>query len=129
MLKKYIKHTIRAKQAMKKNIEYYPSSGNVFKDGGLQDPEDALAKANLILKIDRLIKQKKLTQKDAAKLLGTTQPKISALLRGKLSSFTFDLLFQYLRKLDQSIEISTTIKTGTRADLSIRDTETRTPAH
>ena len=92
---------------MKNKIEHSPSSGNVFKDGNIPDPNLALKKAELISKIDQLITQRKLTQKDAAKLLGTTQPKISALLRGRLSSFTFDLLFQYLDRLNQNIEIST----------------------
>lgn len=105
---------------MKTKIEHYPSTGNVFKDGNIQDHELALKKAELIMKIDQLIIQKKLTQKEAAKLLGTTQPKISALLRGKLSSFTFDLLFQYLTKLNQMIEISTKEKRHDAADYEHR---------
>lgn len=92
---------------MKNKIEHYPSSGNVFKDGNIPNPELALRKAELIMKIDQIISERKLTQKEAAKLLGTTQPKLSALLHGKLSSFTFDLLFQYLNRLNQIIEIST----------------------
>lgn len=97
---------------MKNKIEHYPSSGNVFKDGNIPDSHLALKKAELILKIDQIIAHRNLTQKDAAKLLKTTQPKLSALLSGNLSSFTFDLLFQYLDRLNQSVEISTKDKTS-----------------
>jgi predicted XRE-type DNA-binding protein len=87
--------------------EYSISSGNVYKDTGMPDPDTALAKAKLVLQIDKIIEEKGLTQKEAAKILGTTQSKVSTLLRGRLSSFTFDLLFAYLKKLNQNIEIST----------------------
>ncbi len=87
--------------------KYTVSSGNIFKDTGIPNPEVALAKSKLILQIDRIIEQQGLTQKEAAKILGTTQSTVSALLRGRLSSFTFDLLFNYLNKLNQNIEIST----------------------
>jgi predicted XRE-type DNA-binding protein len=82
-------------------------SDNIFKDAGIPDPEVALAKSKLILQIDSIIERHGLTQEEAAKILGTNQPTVSALLRGRLSSFSFDLLFKYLNKLNQSVEIST----------------------
>ena len=88
--------------------KYTVGSDNIFRDSNIPNPETALAKAKLVLQIDKLIEQKGLTQKEAAKLLGTTQSKISALLSGRLSSFTFDLLFTYLNKLNRNVEISTT---------------------
>lgn len=60
------------------------SSSNVFKDLGLANPEERLAKAELAYQINRLIQKKELTQKEAGQLLGIDQPKISALKQGRL---------------------------------------------
>ena len=65
---------------MKKKIVYEESSGNVFADLGVENPEEALAKSELARQIAKLIKKKKLTQKRAAEILGIDQPKISALI-------------------------------------------------
>ncbi len=90
---------------MKKKIEYEISSGNVFADLGLPNPEELLAKAELARQINNLIKQKKLTQEAAGKLLGIDQPKISALGKGKLSGFSLERLFKFLNLLGQDITI------------------------
>jgi len=90
---------------MKKNKDYFVSSGNVFADLGLPNPEERLAKAELALQINRLIKQKKLTQIEAAKLLDIDQPKISLLVQGKLSGFSLERLFKFLNLLGQDITI------------------------
>ena len=94
----------------KKNIpcEIEMSSGNVFADLGLPNPEERLAKAELALQINRLIKQKKLTQIAAAQLLDIDQPKISALNQGKLSGFSLERLFRFLNILGQAITINVT---------------------
>jgi predicted XRE-type DNA-binding protein len=73
---------------MKKKNDYIISSGNVFSDLELPNPEEVLAKAELVRQINNLVKQKKLTQIAAAKLLEIDQPKISALNKGKLSGFS-----------------------------------------
>ena len=85
--------------------EIIKSSGNVFADLGLPNPEERLAKAELARQIAHLIKKKKLTQVQAAKLLDIDQPKISALLKGKLAGFSMDRLFKFLIALDQDIDI------------------------
>jgi predicted XRE-type DNA-binding protein len=82
-----------------------PSCGNVFADLDLPDPELLLAKAKLCAKISRIIRERKLTQKQAAKLMGLTQPNVSDLLRGRLDGFTLDRLFRCLDALGQEIEI------------------------
>ena len=68
----------------KKNIHYELSSGNVFADLGIANPEEMLAKAVLASQINNLIKEKNLTQIEASKLLEVDQPKISLLAKGKL---------------------------------------------
>lgn len=87
------------------NNEIEESSGNVFSDLRLPRPEECLVKADLAIQINKLIKQRKLNQTDAAKLLGLDQPKISALSRGRLTGFSVERLFKLLAILDQDIEI------------------------
>lgn len=89
----------------KKNIEFEESSGNVFADLGLSNPEERLAKAELARQINDLIDQKSLNQTEAAKLLDIDQPKISALSKGKLAGFSIERLFRFLNILDQDIFI------------------------
>ena len=81
------------------------SSGNVFADLGLKNPEELLAKAELVQRIADIIAERKLTQARAAKLLGIDQPKVSALLRGKLDGFSTDRLFRFLNALGRDVEI------------------------
>ncbi len=85
--------------------ESTPSCGNVFADLDLPDPELLLAKAKLCVKISRIIRERRLTQKQAAKLMGLTPPDVSDLLRGRLDGFTLDHLFRYLDALGQEVEI------------------------
>lgn len=105
---------------MKKKIDYEISSGNVFADLGLPNPEELLAKAELALQINRLIKQKKLTQVEAAKLLDIDQPKVSQLAKGKLSGFSLERLFKFLNLLGQDITIKVSkAKTRKRANVIV----------
>jgi predicted XRE-type DNA-binding protein len=83
----------------------YIGSGNVFADLGLPNSEERLVKAELARKISEAITFRKLTQVQAAELLGIDQPKISALVRGRLSGFSIDRLFQFLNDLDNDVEI------------------------
>jgi predicted XRE-type DNA-binding protein len=82
-----------------------PSSGNVFADLALKNPEEMLAKAELVQRICDIIAERKLTQTKAANLLGIDQPKISALMRGKLDGFSLVRLFRFLNALDRDVEI------------------------
>jgi predicted XRE-type DNA-binding protein len=90
---------------MTRQIKVTPSSGNVFKDLGLPNPEELLAKAELVRRISAIVDRRRLTQTATAKLLGTTQPKISDLLRGRLDGFAMERLIRYLNALDQDVEI------------------------
>jgi len=90
--------------------DFIVSSGNIFADLGFPDAEERMAKVNLALQINVLIKRKKLTQKQAAELLDIDQPKISALSTGKLSGFSLERLFRFLTVLGQDIIINITPK-------------------
>lgn len=95
---------------MNKKKDYSVSSGNIFADLGFPDAEERMAKANLAIQINTLIKRKKLTQKQAAELLDIDQPKISALSTGKLAGFSLERLFRFLTILGQDITINITPK-------------------
>jgi len=88
-----------------KNKRITDGSGNVYADLGLPDPDVALAKANLAMRIKQSIEQQHLTQIQAAKLLGVDQAKVSALVCGRLSGFSTDRLFRFLNALGRDVEI------------------------
>ena len=90
---------------MKKTNDYLISSGNLYADIGAPNAEERNAKMQLTLQINALIKQKKLTQKQAAEILGIDQPKISALSAGKTTGFSLERLFSFLMLLGQDITI------------------------
>src|SRR5436190_6569975 len=90
---------------MKKKIDYEVGSGNVFRDIGLRNPEQHLIKAQLMLKIDRLMKERCMKQGDAAKLFGVKQPDVSKMLRGDFRQFSVERLMRFLVALGQDVEI------------------------
>jgi predicted XRE-type DNA-binding protein len=89
----------------KKKIKITKSSGNVYADLGFKNPEEMLAKANLAILISEAIEKRKLTQKKAAEIMGIDQPKVSAILRGRLSGFTIERLMRFLLALGMDIII------------------------
>lgn len=92
-------------EEMLEEIDVIVSSGNVYADVGYPNPEEALAKAELAMLIADAIKRKKLTQANAAALMGIDQPKVSLIIRGKLSGFTIERLFRFLMALGMDILI------------------------
>lgn len=90
---------------MKRSPEHHESSGNVFADLGLANAPDLQAKADLAWEISRTIDERGLTQVEAAELLGIDQPKISALVRGRLSGFSMERLYRFLNALGKDVEI------------------------
>jgi predicted XRE-type DNA-binding protein len=81
------------------------SSGNVFADMGLPNPEERLAKADLGLAIAHEIEARRLTQAEAADLLGVAQPDVSNLLRGRLTGYSIERLTRLLNLLGRDVEI------------------------
>lgn len=80
-------------------------SGNVFADIGLPNPEEHLAKAQLVSMIDDVIRERKLTQHQAASLMGIDQPKVSHLLRGHFGGFSTQRLIDFLNALGRDVDI------------------------
>jgi predicted XRE-type DNA-binding protein len=81
-------------------------SGNVFADLGIANPDIAHAKAELVQRIRGLIADRNLTQARAAELFGIDQPKVSALVRGRVEGYSIDRLFRFLIALGQQVEIT-----------------------
>jgi predicted XRE-type DNA-binding protein len=89
---------------MKKKA-YEIGSGNVFKDLGLPNAEEHLVKAQLVYKIDAIIKKRGLKQAETADVLGIKQPDVSKMLRGDFRQFSVERLMRFLVALDQDVEI------------------------
>src|SRR3569623_1185732 len=96
---------MKSKQTARNTIPVTRSSGNVFGDLGLSYPDERLAKAELALAISRAIKERELTQREAAALIGIDQPKVSHILRGRLADFSTERLMSFLMGLGQDLEI------------------------
>lgn len=94
--------------------ECTPSSGNVFADLGLPEPDELLAKAALANQIASIISHRHLTQTEAARVLGTGRPKVSELIAGKLDGFSIERLISYLNALDRDVQIVVTPKPRSR---------------
>lgn len=93
-----------AKRATESDV--YRGSGNVFADLGLPNPEEALAKARLASKISDIIDECGLTQEEAAKLMRIDQPKVSAIVRGRLESFSMERLIRFVLLLGHDVDIA-----------------------
>ena len=96
------------------------SSGNVFADMGLPEAEEELTKAQLATHIRQAIKRRRLTQAAAAALMGVDQPKVSALLNGRLANFSSERLMRLLTAIGQDVEITVKAKPRNRAHGRIR---------
>jgi predicted XRE-type DNA-binding protein len=81
------------------------SSGNIFADIGFANDQEMLVKANLALKISEIITQRRLTQMEAALVLGMPQPKLSKLLRGQFHGVSETKMLECLNKLGRDIQI------------------------
>ena len=101
-----LKNKGNSKAAIKQPALVEQGSGNVFADLDLPNPDLALAKAELVQRIRQLIADRKLTQSQAAKLLGLDQPKVSALVRGRVEGYSIDRLFRFLNAMGQRVEIT-----------------------
>lgn len=111
----------------KAEIPVAPSSGNVFADLGFAGPDEELTRAQLASRIRQIIERRRLTQMAAASLMGIDQPKVSALLNGRLANFSSDRLMRLLTALGQDVEITVKAKPRSRAHGRIRVLDEKKP--
>ena len=105
---------------MKRKADFEESSGNVFSDLGFRNSKQEMLKAKLTVEIYKLLRKRGVTQSEAAKLLGTTQAQISALMRCRPVSVSVGRLMEFLNVLGQDIEV--TVKPAARrkaGDMSV----------
>lgn len=102
--------------------EHTISSGNVFADLGLPQSDGLLAKAALAVQIANIIADRHLTQCQAAVILGTTQPKVSDLVAGRLDGFSIERLIRFLNALDRDVQIVVTPRPQASANATVRVT-------
>lgn len=83
------------------------SSGNVFEDLGFDaaESENLKLRSQLMRELETLIRDKRLTQSDAAELLGIQRSRVSDLVRGKIDRFSIDTLVKLLAKTGRHVEI------------------------
>ena len=94
----------RSRSAVRETL-FTRGSGNVYADLGFEHPEDELAKAQLAMLIEDVIRERRLTQRGAAKLMGVDQPKVSHILHGRLGGFSLERLLDFLTALGRDVDI------------------------
>ncbi len=97
---------MKAKKSRTPEDSVTESTGNVFADLGLRDADTLMAKSVLAIHIKRAIKARRLTQAQAAEILGVDQPKVSAITTGRLEGFSTARLMRFLNELGCDVKIS-----------------------
>ncbi|MCW5220076.1 XRE family transcriptional regulator [Verminephrobacter aporrectodeae subsp. tuberculatae] len=90
---------------MIEDMEIETSSGNVFADLGLPDAEKLKIKSGLVIEITRAVRRLGLTQEEAGRRMGISQPKVSGMLRGDFTNLSEHKLMECLNRLGYDIEI------------------------
>ncbi len=105
---------------MRKKIAHETRTGDVFADIGLPNAGEHLVKAQLVFRIDGLMKKRNLKQAEAAKIFGVRQPDISKMLRGDFRQFSVERLMRFLVALGQDVEIVVTPHRGRKNTPQLR---------
>jgi predicted XRE-type DNA-binding protein len=103
----------------KKKVRVEESSGNIFADLGLPNPEQELLKARLTLQIYKIVKARGLTQAQAGELLGIKQPHVSALMRNRAGNFSIGRLIEFLTALGQDVKITVKPTRKAQGEMSV----------
>ncbi len=95
-------------------LKITPSTGNVFRDLGFrrEEAEHLLVRADLMIQVQKLIASRRLKQRQVAKVLRVSQPRVSDLLRGRIDLFSTDALIDMLTRLGARVRL--TVKPGRR---------------
>jgi len=109
----------KAKKTSKREAHVTESSGNVFADLGLPNPEQELLKAQLTLQIYTILKNSGMTQVEIAKILGVQQPQVSLLMRNRAGNFSVGRLMEFLTALRQDVEITVRPSRKEHGELSV----------
>lgn len=83
----------------------FVTTDNIFADLGLKNAKELKARSDLMSEVVSIIRKSGLTQKEIAKILGISTPKVSSLMTGKINDFSNDTLMNYLTLLGCNVEI------------------------
>ncbi len=108
-------------------IEFEESSGNVFADLGLSNPDERLKKSDLAYEIFKIISSRKLTQREAAIEMGISQPKVSKIVRGELKGFSLEKLMEISKKLGVEYRVVKSSFTQTYESLLVETKQEASP--
>src|SRR5215813_13141059 len=100
-----ISSSLEEEEPMARKVQVEAGSDNIFADLGLPDAEAHLLKAQIVSEIYRLTRQRKLTQAQAGKLMGISQPEVSRLFGGNFREYSVDRLMEFLTRFDRDVEI------------------------
>jgi predicted XRE-type DNA-binding protein len=89
----------------RKRIKVEAGSGNVFADLGLPDAKELKLKVQLAVEVNRVLKERDLSQDAVGKLLDLRQPHVSELMRYRLDRFSVERLMDFLTRLGREVEI------------------------
>lgn len=106
LLTDYSATGILGSMTAEEKVTFEKSSGNVFVDFGIPNADEHLVKADLAFKIRQILRERGLTQTEAARLLGTSQARISELYNGKVAQMTYDRLLEWLNALGNDVQIT-----------------------
>lgn len=104
-------------------VKYDKGRGNVFADLDFPDSDQELLKACLTYEIYKIISERNLTQREAAKILGVSQSYVSDLKRNRSGRFSVGKLFQFLNALDMDVEVTLKkhpVRSKSSAGISVR---------
>lgn len=90
---------------MTRKVKVETSNGNIFADLGLPDAENHFLRAQIVSEIYRLANGRKLTQAQAGKLMGISQPEVSRMFKGHFREYSIDRLMGFLTSFDRDVEI------------------------
>jgi len=93
------------KKSNLQGVEILESSGNIYADLGIEDAAKQKIKSDLVIQIIKAMKRLGLTQDQAAKRMGISQPKVSGMIRGDFSNLSERKLMDCLARLGFNIEI------------------------
>jgi predicted XRE-type DNA-binding protein len=101
------------------SVRAMDGTSNVFADLGLPNAEQERLKAQLALQIYRIVKQRGLTQAQAAEALGIKQPHVSLLMRNRAGTFSVGRLIDFLTALGQDVDINVRATRKERGVMSV----------
>lgn len=93
---------------MTRRLKIEKGSGNVFRDIGFPpgQAQNLFMRAELMLKIEQFVRKSGMTQKEAARLLGITQPRLNLLLKRKIELFSLDALVNMVARAGMQVKLT-----------------------